>query len=200
MDIILAIILILILSPVLLITYFIILFTMGRPVFYIQKRPGYKSKIFNIIKFRTMRKLSVNDDSKDIFRITRVGNFLRISSIDELPSLVNILRGEMSFIGPRPLLEEYLPLYSNRQIRRHDLLPGITGLAQVNGRNTISWSERFDLDLQYIEQICFLLDIKILVKTFLKVLLKEGINSSTSITMPPFKGDFDSELDKKTGV
>jgi len=196
MDILLAIILILILSPILLITYFIILFTTGRPVFYIQKRPGYKSKIFNIIKFRTMRKLSVNDDSKDILRITRVGHFLRVSSIDELPSLVNILRGEMSFIGPRPLLEEYLPLYSNRQIRRHDLLPGITGLAQVNGRNTISWSERFDLDLQYVEQICFLLDIKILVKTFLKVLLKEGINSSTSLTMPPFKGDFDSKLDK----
>ena len=159
-------------------------------IWFIQPRPGYKQKIFSVIKFRTMA------DARDVEgqllpdeqRLTGVGKLIRRASLDELPQLINVLKGDMSFVGPRPLLVEYLPLYSPDQQRRHDVLPGITGWAQVNGRNTISWQEKFALDTWYVDHISFLLDLKILFLTALKVVKSEGISSGTSATMERFTG------------
>lgn len=159
-------------------------------LFFTQKRPGLNGKIFRVIKLRTMNEK--RDHSGRLFpdkiRLTPVGRFLRSLSIDELPQLVNILKGEMSFVGPRPLLTEYLPLYNERQCRRHDVRPGLTGWAQVNGRNTVSWEEKFEMDVWYVENLSFSLDLKILFLTILKVIKREGIDSDRTVTMAKFKG------------
>ena len=161
----------------------------GKPFFF-QQRPGLGGKIFSIIKFKTMndRRNSNGELLPDAERLTAVGNFVRKTSLDEIPQLINILKGEMSLVGPRPLLVEYLPLYNARQNRRHEVRPGITGLAQVSGRNAISWQQKFEYDVAYVENISLWLDIKILWLTAMKVLKSEGINSATAATMEKFRG------------
>jgi undecaprenyl phosphate N,N'-diacetylbacillosamine 1-phosphate transferase len=176
--------------PIILIT-FILLFIQnrGKPLFY-QERPGLKQSSFKIIKFKTMT--DEKDENgillPDNLRITRFGSLVRKLSIDELPQLVNVIKGEMSLVGPRPLLFKYIPLYSSEQLRRHDVRPGITGWAQVNGRNAISWQRKFELDVYYVQNISFVLDIKILWMTFLKVVHSEGVNQSKERPMNPFNG------------
>jgi len=190
-DIILALVLIVLFLPVYLIVSILILVKMGSPIFFRQKRPGKDGKIFEIYKFRTM----TNDkDEKgellpDELRLVGIGKFIRSTSFDELPQIFNVLKGDMSFVGPRPLLVEYLPLYNNRQKKRHDVKPGITGWAQVNGRNTISWEEKFEYDVWYVEHQSFLLDMKILWMTFLKVIRRSDISSQSSVTMEKFRGN-----------
>ena len=164
-------------------------FKFGSPVLFKQPRPGLNEKVFNMIKFRSMT--MENDTSgillSDSDRLTRFGEFLRSTSLDELPSLWAVLKGEMSLVGPRPLLVEYLPLYSKKQSRRHEVKPGITGWAQVNGRNAISWDEKFDLDVWYVDNQSIWLDIKILCLTIKKVIVRDGISAQGDATMPPFK-------------
>jgi len=159
-------------------------------IFFTQPRPGKNGKIFKVIKFKTMTDERDNDGRllPDEKRITHAGRFVRSTSIDELPQLINVLKGDMSLIGPRPLLVEYLPLYSETQARRHEVRPGITGWAQCHGRNAISWKEKFELDIWYIDHISFLTDIKIILRTINKVIRREGISSATSATMEPFNG------------
>jgi len=161
------------------------------PVLFRQERPGKNGKLFTIYKFRTMSSELFRGEIKlsDVDRITRFGSFLRKTSLDELPQLFNVLKGEMSFIGPRPLLQEYLPLYSPRQSRRHDVLPGITGFAQVNGRNAITWEQKFEYDVMYVENLKFRTDAKIFFKTIWNVLRREGVNNSEEMTMDIFKGN-----------
>jgi undecaprenyl phosphate N,N'-diacetylbacillosamine 1-phosphate transferase len=158
---------------------------MGRPILFKQKRPGLNGKIFSIYKFRTMNN---NAHLPDEQRIGSTGKFIRSTSLDELPQLFNVLKGEMSFVGPRPLLVEYLELYSDEHKKRHNVKPGITGWAQVNGRNAISWEQKFTYDVWYVENQSFLLDMKILWMTFLKVLKRSGISSETSVTMEKYQG------------
>ena len=171
---------------------------MGNPIFFSQERPGLNEKIFRIFKFRTMngRKERNRNLLTDIERTTKLGKFLRKTSIDELPELFNILKGDMSFIGPRPLLVRYLPYYSENERRRHSVRPGLTGLAQVNGRNTLNWEDKFRFDLQYVDNISFALDLKILLKTVFKVIKREGINSDLFHTAEPFDVHLNSKLDK----
>lgn len=190
-DKILALFLIILFLPIYIIVSLLIWWKMGSPILFSQKRPGYKEKIFSIYKFRTMinEKDSEGNLLPDEQRLVGIGKFIRSVSLDELPQLFNVLKGEMSFVGPRPLLIEYLELYNNEQKRRHDVLPGITGWAQVNGRNAISWEQKFDLDVWYVDNKSFLLDIKILWLTFLNVFKRSGINSSTSATMEKFTGN-----------
>lgn len=186
-----AIVLLLLLSPILLITASLIYIKMGRPIFFRQNRPGVNEKIFSIFKFRTM----TNDrDAKgellcDEARLKGFGQRVRDLSIDELPQLLNVLKGDMSFIGPRPLLVEYLPIYNNEQKKRHSVKPGITGWAQVNGRNAISWKKKFELDSYYADNISLLLDIKIAYMTILKVVKKEGVSSDNHVTVEKFNGN-----------
>jgi lipopolysaccharide/colanic/teichoic acid biosynthesis glycosyltransferase len=162
--------------------------TLGSPVLFRQQRPGRGGRPFALLKFRTMR--HARDDSQpDAERLTAFGRFLRSSSLDELPELINVLKGEMSLVGPRPLLMEYLPLYNEEQARRHDVLPGITGWAQVNGRNSISWEEKFKLDLWYVENRSFLLDLRILAMTLAGVVSARGISQPGHATMERFRGD-----------
>lgn len=189
-DFILSFIAIIILSPILIAVAILVRFKLGSPVLFKQKRPGKNEKIFIMYKFRTMtdKKDEKGNLLPDSARLTRFGKMLRSTSIDELPELLNILIGDMSIVGPRPLLEEYLPLYDENQKRRHEVLPGLTGLAQINGRNAISWEERFKLDIIYVDNITFIGDIKIILQTVKKVFIKEGINSENSATMEPFKG------------
>ena len=163
----------------------------GAGVFFTQPRPGKNEKIFNVIKFKTM---SDKKDRKGILlpdhqRITKIGQFIRSTSLDELPQLVNVLKGDMSLIGPRPLLVEYLPLYSKDQLRRHAVRPGISGWAQVNGRNTIGWQQKFEYDVWYVDHLSCALDLKILLLTIKKVFIREGISSETSETMEVFRGN-----------
>ena len=189
-DFILSCLLILLLSPVFILIGIIALINHGWPVLFVQRRPGYNGRIFNIYKFRTMLN-SRDSDGKllpDNKRITRFGRFLRSSSLDELPELFNVLKGDMSFVGPRPLLVEYLPLYNKKQARRHEVRPGITGWAQINGRNAISWEEKFKFDIFYVDKVSLLFDIKIFILTVLSVLKRKDINSSSDDTMPPFTG------------
>ncbi len=190
-DIALGLILIILFSLLYILVALSIFITMGFPILFRQKRPGLHAKIFAIYKFRTM---SDEKDKQGILlpdekRLPKIGLLIRSLSLDELPQIFNVLKGEMSFVGPRPLLIEYLPLYSERQKRRHDVKPGITGWAQVNGRNAISWEQKFDYDVWYVENQSFWLDMKILWMTLLKVIKRSGVSSTTSATMEKFKGN-----------
>ena len=189
-DKILVLFLIILFSPIYIVISLLIFFKMGSPILFRQKRPGYKEEIFGIYKFRTMtnEKDEFGNLLPDDKRLVGIGKFIRSTSLDELPQLFNVLKGEMSFVGPRPLLVEYLPLYNQKQKRRHDVKPGITGWAQVNGRNAISWEQKFDYDVWYVDNQSFWLDIKILWLTFLKVVKRSDISSSTSSTMEKFTG------------
>jgi len=165
----------------------------GFPIFFIQSRVGKDNKIFKLLKFRTMNSEIGKDGDllKDSDRKTWFGNFLRKTSIDELPSLINVFKGDMSLIGPRPLLVEYLPFYNQDQLKRHLVRPGLSGLAQINGRNSVSWKRKFELDLSYIQRISFLLDLKILILTLLKILtfMNKDVDASSNVTMEKFKGN-----------
>lgn len=181
----------LILSPFfVIITIFLFFANQGMPFFF-QSRPGKNERIFKIIKFKTMTDAKDAEGNllPDAERMTIVGNFIRKTSLDEMPQLINVLKGDMSLIGPRPLLPEYLSLYNEEQKKRHNIRPGITGWAQVNGRNAISWDEKFKFDVWYVNNASFILDIKIIYKTILKVLKSDGISSETSVSMEPFKGN-----------
>lgn len=190
LDILLSTIAIILLSPVFLIVAILVRIKLGSPVIFKQQRPGLNGKIFTLYKFRTMT--DARDENgvllPDSERLTRFGKFLRSTSLDELPELINILKGDMSIVGPRPLLVEYLPLYNEHQKRRHDVRPGLTGLAQVNGRNAITWEEKFDYDVLYVDSVSFENDLKIILLTIKKVFAREGIHSNTSVTMEPFRG------------
>ena len=177
--------------PFILLVFVILLIDLNESPFFIQKRPGFKGKVFRLYKFKTMKTIFDNKGKlvSDNNRLTFFGKIIRMLSIDELPQLVNILKGEMSFIGPRPLLLEYLPLYSLEQMKRHNVVPGISGYAQVNGRNLISWKEKFKLDLYYVEHQSFFLDLKILILTFKNVFTATGINSDINLTMEKFNGE-----------
>ena len=186
----LALALIILLLPILLAVYILLLIHFKTNPIFVQKRPGYKGTIFHVYKFKTMKDVSRNNvlETFDDDRVTSLGNFLRKLSIDELPQLFNVLRGEMSFVGPRPLLVDYLKIYTDEEMRRHNVRPGITGWAQVNGRNSISWKEKFNLDLWYINNMSFLLDFKILLLTVFKVFKREGVNSNENKIMPHYNG------------
>lgn len=190
-DFIISLIAIIILSPIfVLFTIWLYISNQGKP-FFTQERPGKNTKIFKVIKFKTMNdKRELNGKLlPDSERLTKIGKFVRSTSIDELPQLINVLKGDMSLIGPRPLLVKYLPLYSPKQARRHEVRPGITGWAQVNGRNAISWEQKFDYDVWYVDNNSFILDLGIIFKTLKKVIFRENINSNTSATMEAFKGN-----------
>lgn len=190
-DIIIALGGLIILSPLMLICAVLIRIKLGKPIFFKQERIGKDNKPFQIIKFRTMKDAydSYGKILPDELRLTSFGSKLRSWSIDELPELLNILKGDMSLIGPRPLLPEYLPLYSKTQIRRHEVLPGITGLAQIKGRNNLSWNKKFEFDVYYIDHWSILLDIKIFFLTFYKIFKKEGINKEGCATCDDFNGN-----------
>lgn len=195
MDIVFSLLAIIILSPIFIIIAILVRVNLGSPIIFKQKRPGLNEKIFTMYKFRTMtdEKNESGELLPDEERLTKFGRFLRSTSLDELPELFNILKGDMSIVGPRPLLVEYLPLYNEHQKRRHEVRPGLSGLAQVNGRNTISWEERFNLDVEYVDNITFIGDWKIIFQTIKKVFVREGINSDTAATMEPFKGNGEKE-------
>ena len=190
LDLIISFIILILISPLLLIVALLVKINLGSPIIYKQKRPGLNEKIFNLYKFRSM------SNKKDIFgnllpnylRINKFGKFLRSTSLDELPSLINIVKGDLSIVGPRPLLVEYLSLYTEQQRLRHLVRPGLTGLAQVNGRNQISWKEKFRYDNLYIKNITFLGDLRIIFSTIRKVIKKEGINQSDTTSMEKFNG------------
>lgn len=190
LDFVLSLLALILLSPVLLIVAVLVRIKLGTPVIFKQERPGRNEKIFRMYKFRTMtdQKDSEGRLLPDEIRLTPFGKKLRSTSLDELPELFNILKGDMSIVGPRPLLVRYLPLYNERQRHRHDVRPGFTGLAQVNGRNSISWEEKFEWDVKYIQHITFLGDVKIILKTIKTVIRRDGISSETSVTMEEFKG------------
>ena len=180
-----------IIFPIIVIIILIFIKETGFPIFFKQSRPGFNKKIFSILKFRSMTDELDKEGVllSDEFRITKFGKILRSTSLDELPSLWNVLKGDMSLVGPRPLLEEYLPLYSNEQARRHEVKPGITGWAQVNGRNGISWSQKFKFDVWYVDNHTIWLDIKIICITIKKVIFREGINKLGYVTTGIFKGN-----------
>ncbi|MFE5389414.1 sugar transferase [Bacillus thuringiensis] len=191
MDFILSLTAIIMLSPVFLIVAFLVKTRLGSPVLFKQERPGLNGTIFKMYKFRTMtdEKNENGELLPDSVRLTKFGKFLRSTSLDELPGLFNIFKGDMSIIGPRPLLVQYLPLYNEHQKRRHEVRPGLSGLAQVNGRNAISWEEKFNYDIEYVDNMNFIMDWKIILLTIKKVFIREGINSQTAATMEPFKGN-----------
>jgi len=190
MDFVLSLVAIIVLSPVFLIVAILVRTKLGSPVIFKQERPGLNEKIFTMYKFRTMT--DERDENGELLpdsvRLTKFGKFLRSTSLDELPELFNILKGDMSIIGPRPLLVQYLPLYNEHQKRRHEVRPGLSGLAQISGRNAISWEDKFNLDVEYVDSVSFIGDWKIIFLTIKKVFVREGINSETSATMEPFKG------------
>ena len=177
-------------SPIIIITFVVLYYQNKGKVFFFQERPGMNQKPFNIIKFKSMTDEKDENGNllPDIERITKFGAIVRKLSIDELPQLINVLKGDMSLVGPRPLLFKYMPLYSAEQLRRHEVRPGITGWAQVNGRNSISWTQKFALDVEYVDKVSFLMDCKILFLTVKKVLIREGINQSAERPMQPFNG------------
>lgn len=188
-DVILSLAGFIVLSPLfLLLTLLLLIVNDGSP-FFLQARPGKKNRIFRLIKFKTMNDRTDTSGNllPDKDRMTKVGRFIRSTSLDEIPQLLNVMKGDMSLIGPRPLLEDYLPLYSEEQARRHEVRPGITGWAQVHGRNTISWQKKFEYDVWYVDHISFRLDLKILLLTVSKVLRTDGINATTDITMERFR-------------
>lgn len=189
-DFILSFFALILLSPVLLTVAILVKIYLGSPVIFKQERPGLNEKIFTLYKFRTM---TDEKDEKgmllpDSQRLTKFGKMLRATSLDELPELFNIIKGDMSIVGPRPLLIQYLPLYNNHQKRRHEVRPGLSGLAQVSGRNAIEWEEKFNLDVQYVENVNFIDDLRIIFLTIKKVLAREGISSETAATKEPFQG------------
>ena len=185
-----SLILLILFSPIIFITTLLLLYINNGEPFFIQIRPGYKTKPFKIIKFKTMRDLMDKNGIllPDEQRLTKIGKLIRSLSIDELLQLINVLKGEMSLVGPRPLLTQYLPLYNSFQLRRHNVKPGITGLAQVNGRNAINWEEKFKFDIEYVENISLKLDIKILYLTIINVITRKNINNSDNLPMKEFKG------------
>ncbi|QBA63882.1 sugar transferase [Muriicola soli] len=198
-DVLGSILLLLVLAPIIVILITLLIFANnGRPFFF-QKRPGKNGEIFTIVKFKTMNDKTDKNGKllPDNQRITKIGGFIRNYSLDELMQLINVLLGDMSFVGPRPLLIAYLPLYNNTQGRRHEVKPGITGWAQVNGRNAITWERKFELDVWYVDHISFATDLKILWKTVLKVILREGINSNSTQTMPMFTGSTKPDTNNK---
>lgn len=190
MDFILSLIAIIVLSPILLVVAILVRTKLGSPVLFKQKRPGLNEEIFLMYKFRTMTDEKDENGNllPDSVRLTKFGRLLRSTSLDELPELFNILKGDMSIIGPRPLLVQYLPLYNNHQKRRHEVRPGLSGLAQVSGRNAISWEEKFNLDVKYVDNVSFINDWMIIFSTIKKVFVREGINSDTAATMEYFEG------------
>ena len=190
LDIMLSLIALIILSPVLLIVWCLVKSKLGSPVIFVQERPGKDGKVFKLYKFRTMTDERDTNGKllSDEVRLTKFGKVLRSTSLDELPELWNIVKGDMSIVGPRPLLVRYLPLYNERQARRHEVRPGFTGLAQVNGRNSISWEEKFEWDVQYVDNITFWGDVKIIFNTVKVVFKRDGISSETSATMEEFRG------------
>jgi lipopolysaccharide/colanic/teichoic acid biosynthesis glycosyltransferase len=192
-DIFISLTAIMLLSPLLLVTILVTRVKLGRPVFFRQQRPGLHGQPFEMVKFRTMNDTRDCDGNllSDGERLTAYGRFLRSTSIDELPELWNVLKGDMSLVGPRPLLMDYLPLYSAEQRRRHELRPGVTGWAQINGRNAISWDEKFAFDIWYVDNRSFFLDLKILLMTAKSVLIRRGVNAIGSSTMPKFTGSAD---------
>ena len=189
-DFFIALFLLIILFPIILLTAIFLIFANNGKVFFFQQRPGLNSKIFNIVKFKTMRDEFDNDGVPlpDDVRLTKVGSFVRSASLDELLQLINVIKGDMSLVGPRPLLMQYLPRYTSEQAKRHNVKPGITGWAQVNGRNAISWEQKFKFDVEYVEKQSFTLDFKILWLTFLNVLQRKGISADGHVTMEEFKG------------
>lgn len=189
-DFILSLIAIVVLSPILVILVVVVKIKLGSPVIFSQDRPGKNEKVFKLYKFRSMTDEKDENGNllPDEIRLTPFGKKLRSTSLDELPELINILKGDMSIVGPRPLLVRYLERYNSHQARRHEVRPGFTGLAQVSGRNAISWEEKFDLDVKYVDNITFLEDVKILLKTVKVVLKRDGISSDTSVTMEEFRG------------
>ena len=190
LDFILSLIALIVLSPLMIIIGILVRIKLGRPVIFKQKRPGKNEKIFTLYKFKTMtdEKDEQGNLLADEKRLTKFGKFLRSTSLDELPELWNILKGEMAIVGPRPLLVEYLPLYNEEQKHRHDIKPGLTGLAQITGRNAIQWEEKFKEDIEYVNNITFIQDTKIILKTFIKVFKKDGINQEGNATIRKFEG------------
>lgn len=190
LDITISLIALIFLLPLMSLIYLSVIINLGSPAFFLQERVGKDNKIFKMIKFRTMKNSTDKNGNllSDNERVTKFGSFLRSFSLDELPELINILKGDMSLVGPRALLVQYLGLYNYEQIRRHEVLPGLTGWAQINGRNSITWSEKFKLDVWYVDNWSLWLDIKIFFLTFWKVLKREGINQSESVTMEYFNG------------
>ena len=180
-----------ILLPIILVVAILVRCNLGSPIIFTQERIGKDNKKFKMMKFRSMKNSTDKDGNllSDEQRLTKFGKTLRSLSLDELPELINVLKGEMSLIGPRPLLVEYLPLYSKRQLKRHEATPGLTGWAQINGRNSLSWKEKFELDIYYVENWSLGLDIKIFFMTFVKLFKREGINQKGQVTMEKFKGD-----------
>lgn len=197
-DVILSSVALILLSPVLIPISGLVRWRIGSPVLFRQRRPGLNETVFTLYKFKTMtdEKNENGELLDDEHRLTKTGKILRSTSIDELPELINILKGDMSIVGPRPLLEQYLPLYNAHQRRRHEVKPGLTGLAQVSGRNAISWEEKFDLDVYYVDHISFLGDWKIIFLTIKKVFAREGISSGTSATMESFRGSEEKQSDQ----
>lgn len=181
----------LLISPILIIIAILIRIKLGSPIFFTQDRVGKDGKVFKIVKFRTMSEAydKFGEPLSDKERVTSFGNFLRSTSLDELPELINVLKGDMSLVGPRPLLVEYIGLYSKEQFRRHEVRPGMTGLAQVNGRNNLNWDDKFKMDVEYVDNVNLLLDIKILFLTIFKVLKRDGISKDGHVTMDKFKGN-----------
>lgn len=195
MDIILSLLAMIFLSPLLIVVAILVRAKLGSPILFKQERPGLNEKTFTMYKFRTMT--DEKDENGNLLpdgvRLTRFGNLLRSTSLDELPELINILKGDMSIVGPRPLLKSYLPLYNDHQKRRHDVRPGLSGLAQVSGRNTISWEDKFNLDVEYVVNVSFVKDWEIIFLTIKKVFVREGISSETAATMEVFEGNSKGE-------
>ena len=190
LDLILSLMALIILMPLMIIIAILVRIKLGSPVIFKQERPGKNEKIFTLYKFRTMT--NKKDENGNLLpdekRLTKFGKILRSTSLDELPELFNILKGDMAIVGPRPLLKEYLPLYDEEQKHRHDVRPGLTGLAQISGRNSISWEEKFEEDIKYVKKITFINDVKIVLKTIVKVFKREGISQEGNVTIEKFKG------------
>lgn len=199
LDIVLSLLALILLMPLMIILYILVRIKLGSPAIFKQQRPGKNEKIFTLYKFRTMtdEKDAEGNLLPDEKRLTKFGKILRSTSLDELPELINILKGDMSIIGPRPLLVEYLQLYTDEQKKRHDVRPGLTGLAQVNGRNNLEWDKRFEEDVNYVENISLWIDIKVILKTFIKILKREDISENGNATVRKFEGSGEVKCQKK---
>jgi undecaprenyl phosphate N,N'-diacetylbacillosamine 1-phosphate transferase len=201
-DIFLSFLALIVLSPFLLLVSLLIIIESGMPILFKQKRVGKNNKIFTIYKFRTMKNIKDKHQNNvsDMQRTTFIGKILRALSIDELPELINIIKGDMSIVGPRPLLVQYIPLYNKHQKRRHEVRPGLSGLTQISGRNTIGWNQKFDLDVKYVDNISFLNDMKIIFLTFFKIFSRENVNYSNEETMPIFTGNGNCDNEKENNA